>query len=428
MPDALPKHYVLITVGTHGDVYPFMRLGQTLQGMGHRVTLITNHYHHRVLQGAGLDYIGLGTDDDYLRFISDPRLWDPNKGFESVMADYRQQLLQMAAAIRSATVDGPAVALAFPFAVPAAMMAKELGHFSRVASVYLAPSTLRTCHHPMRIGDHIVPKWVPVIWRKALWRMIEKRKVDPTGVERVNSVRRELELPPMRTSFLDHIEHSPDFTVTLFPTWFASTMPDWPTPLITGDFQQLELATPEVMSDELSAFIAAGDSPLVFSPGTGNVQAKDFFVCALSAVQAMGERAVFLTQDASQLPANLPPNVLWQSYASLSALLPHTKALIHHGGIGTTAEAMRTGTPQLVTAFGWDQYDNGARAAEMGAGLVTSVRKLTPEKLKRAIQTLTSSDNMRASCAKVARHFDGRQEAEALCADIDSRFQDIMAC
>ncbi|GAA6140269.1 glycosyltransferase [Hydrogenophaga sp. 5NK40-0174] len=418
------QHYVLITVGTFGDVFPFMRIAKMLTRMGRRATLITNAYHSRLLEGSGIEYIGIGTDEDYRRFITDPDLWHPSRGFESVMRDYKEQLLQMVEAIRQATEDGPAMALAYPFAVPAAMMAEELGHIEKVASVYLSPSTLRTCHHPMRIGDHIVPKWVPVVWRKALWRLIETRKVDPTGVQRVDAVRKILQLPPMASSFLTHIESAPDFTVTLFPQWFAPTMPDWPKPLVSGDFQLRPPDEDIALPDRLRSFLSSGSEPLVFCSGSGVVhpKAKHMFKCAVQATKTLGARAIFLTQERAQVPDDLPANIHWESYASLSALLPRCKAIIHHGGVGTTAEALRAATPQLVTAFGWDQYDNGSRAAEQGAGLVMSAHKLTPRNLTQAIGKLLSSQDMPTNCVIASRHFDKQQPTEALCVNIERMF------
>lgn len=135
-------------------------------------------------------------------------------------------------------------------------------------------------------------------------------------------------------------------------TWQSSRLagarravPDWPQPLIEGDFQLFDASTQDGFAEELSGFLAAGERPLVFTAGTGNLHAADFFSCALGAVNGLGRRAIFLTRERAQVPALLPESVLWQPYVPLSALLPHAAALVHHGGIGTTAEALRSSTP-----------------------------------------------------------------------------------
>jgi len=414
-------HYVVICVGTTGDVHPFIRIAITLQSMGRKVTFITNAYHTRLLNGSGLAFVSLGTDEDYLRFIRDPNIWHPQKCFAAVLSQYKDQLMQVNSAISSVAGADPIVVIALPFVVPGAAIARERGLIAKIVSMYLAPSMIRTCHDPLRVGDATMPRWVPMSWRQALWRFIEKTFVDPEGISRINAVRSALNLPAVRASFLTHIQNEPDLTVTLFPPWFGPAMPDWPQPLVYGDFQLFDAEPSDRLSNELSAFLAAGEKPIVFTPGTGNVHASMFFSCALTAVNALGQRAIFLTKERAQLPTNLPATVLWQSYVPFSGLLPHVKALVHHGGIGTTAEALRAGTPQLITSIAWDQFDNGARVAELGRGLVMPYKKLSPRMLTRAIHSLITSEKIRTCCAQGTSHFAQRQDPVALCAEIERR-------
>jgi len=420
MPEMAP-HYLVICVGTTGDVYPFMRVAKALQAMGRKVTFITNSYHAKLLNGSGLAFVGLGTDAEYLRLMQDPNIWDPKRGFEALLAHYKDQLLQVVSTIRSITVGGSTVVIAHPFAVPGATMARALGLISRIVAMYLAPSTIRTCHDPLRFGETTIPRWVPLSWRRALWRFIEKEWIDPTGIGQVNAARSTLNLPPVRSSFLAHIETEPDLSVTLFPSWFAPTMPDWPQPMLSSGFQLFDAEPSNDFSNELSVFLDAGDQPLVFTPGTGNLHASAFFSCALAAATCLGERAIFLTKERGQVPATLPPTVLWQPYVPLSGLLPRAKALIHHGGVGTTAEALRAGIPQLVTSFAWDQFDNGSRVKELGTGLVMPTTKLTAKRLTRAIREITTSASIRSCGAQVASHFAQQQDPTELCAEIERR-------
>src|SRR5690606_22493625 len=62
------------------------------------------------------------------------------------------------------------------------------------------------------------------------------------------------------------------------------------------------------------------------------------------------------------------PNVLCRPFASLAGLLPHAAAIFHHGGIGTVAEALRAGCPQIVVPGRFDQPDNAMRIARLGLG------------------------------------------------------------
>lgn len=416
-------HHLIVCVGTAGDIHPFMRLAQTLQSLGRQVTFITNTFHARMLQGSGLPFVGLGTDADYLRVIQNPDVWDQKKGFATLLANYEEQLAQIDAAIRSVVSTCPTIVIAHPFGVPAAVMAREQGLVSAVVGCYLAPSTLRTCHGEVRLGPTKMPDWFPLSWRRALWRFTEKGWIDPVGLKHINARRSALKLPPVSDSFLGHMENAPDLLVTLFPSWFGPTMPDWPKHLLEGDFQLFDAEPPDNFTPELAAFLAAGDKPLVFTPGTGNLHAQAFFKSALMAVNQLGRRAIFLTKERAQVPAQLPGNVLWQPYVPLSGLLPHTAALVHHGGIGTTAEALRAGVPQLIVPFGWDQYDNGARVAALGVGDVIHANRLRAGKLAKVLGTLTTSGGVRERCTKVAERFATRMDAAGLCRELESRVE-----
>lgn len=100
-------HYLIITVGTAGDIHPFMRIASALQALGRKVTFITDTYHANLIKGVGLPFIGLGTDADYLRMVANPDLWDPKKGSAARMANYRDLLEQIDEAIRSVSAQAP---------------------------------------------------------------------------------------------------------------------------------------------------------------------------------------------------------------------------------------------------------------------------------------------------------------------------------
>jgi rhamnosyltransferase subunit B len=414
----ITPHYLVMTVGTTGDMHPFMRIAGTLQSLGRKVTFIANVHHAKLVQDAGLRFVGLGTEADYQRIVDNPDLWDPRRGFSVLMADYRELLAQIDDVIQSARGEAPLVAIAHPLVVPAAAISKERGAINAIVAAYLAPSNLRSSHDPLHMGPAKVPAWVPMRWRRALWRFVEKSWIDPLAVAQINAAREPLGLRKVH-SFLTHIAEAPDLSVTLFPSWFAPPVPDWPRPLLMGDFQLFDPAAQHGFSQELTAFLAAGESPLVFTAGTGNLHAADFFAVALSAVERLGRRAVFLTRERAQLPTRLPASVLWQPYVPLSALLPHAAVIVHHGGIGTTAEALRAGTPQLVAPFAWDQFDNGARVAALGVGMVVPARRLHPRTLARTLQALATSGDMRARCLRYAAHCKPPHDPAGLCSEIE---------
>jgi rhamnosyltransferase subunit B len=235
---------------------------------------------------------------------------------------------------------------------------------------------------------------------------VASRFVDPIALPDVNAARGSVGLAPVN-SLLDTVVSIADLSIGLFPYWFAPTPPDWPRPLVRTGFPLFDPAPDAALSPELQQFLGQGGRPLVFTPGTGNRQARAYFAHAIEASRLLGERAVFLTPHRDQLPAELPRHVLWQEYVPLRALLPQVAVLVHHGGIGTTAEALHAGTAQLVVPLAHDQFDNGARVEALGVGLALPATRLTTRRLVAGLEALLDDDGLRPRCRAVAAKFAG---------------------
>ena len=92
--------------------------------------------------------------------------------------------------------------------------------------------------------------------------------------------------------------------------------------------------------------------------------------------------------------------VTWASYASL---FPRAAAVVHHGGVGTTAQALRAGVPQLVMPFAHDQFDNAARVRRLGCGQILPRARLAEGSLARELNALLSNDAIATSARRESR-------------------------
>jgi len=116
-------------------------------------------------------------------------------------------------------------------------------------------------------------------------------------------------------------------------------------------------------------------------------------------------RGIFLTQYSEQLPRPLPKEVQHFSYIPLSQLLPHSAALIHHGGIGTCSQALRAGIPQLIQPMAFDQFDNAARVKKLGVGAMISKRSFRAPKIAQRLQHLLGSAVVETQCRRITKNF-----------------------
>lgn len=192
--------------------------------------------------------------------------------------------------------------------------------------------------------------------------------IDPVMLPGLNGARAQQGLPP-EPHFFAHMLAAPDASLGLFPAWFAAPQADWPPHFAQADFTGAAMPGAAALPPELERFLGEGEPPIVFTPGTGHQHAQRYFSIALDVLRRLGRRGLFLTPHAAQLPQHMPASVMWQAHAPFAALLPRAAAVVHHGGIGTSADVFRAGIPQLIVPFAYDQFDNGWRAKRLGVGM-----------------------------------------------------------
>jgi rhamnosyltransferase subunit B len=408
---------VVVTIGSAGDLFPFMAMALALRERGHRVSFLAPEQHAPYVADSRLPFVGLPADPAVL---ADPDLWHPTRGFGVVWRATRPAMAKILPVVDALPQDEPVLLLVHPLALPEADLCRAKRPGLKVAAAYLAPQNLPTVHDPLMFGPWRVPPWVPLGLRRWLLRRLAAGFIDPVALKDVNAARRARGMPPV-PGMLEHLFKVPDLSITLFPEWFAPTQPDWPQPLYRADFPLFDPKPDAALSPELDAFLEQqGGKPLAFTHGTGNTQASAYFEHAARAVQLLGRRAIFLTPHREQLPPGLPPSILWQDYVPLRRLLPHLALLAHHGGIGTTAECLRAGTPQLVLPLAHDQFDNAARVNALGVGASLPASRLDAARLRQALQGMLADASLARRGRDVARRFAPGQALQDLCATLDT--------
>jgi len=237
---------------------------------------------------------------------------------------------------------------------------------------------------------------------------------DPIVVPPLNRFRAELELAPVRRPFAGWI-HSPDLVIGLFPEWFAALQPDWPSNTHLTGFPLFDETGLREIPSELESFLTSGPPPIVFTWGTGMRFGRNFFEVSTQVCRAIGQRGVLLTQYSDQVPASLPDGVRHFEYVPFSKVLPRSLALVHHGGIGTSAQALAAGIPQLVVPWGHDQPDNAVRLTRLGVGSVVSRKDYKKRTVVRALDRLLHSKEVAGNCRSFASKIAQTQPLSEAC-------------
>lgn len=391
---------IIATTGTIGDIYPFVTLAQHLKARQHDVHMFLPEPYADFMQTQEVAYTLFGERAVFQATLDDPDLWNEHKGFGVVWKGLSPYFGVLREIVAAQPTTRPCILFCHPLLVPLAAIAKTVRPDLKILTAYLAPSNLCSSHDFLTLGSLKIPAWLPLSWRRGVWQLVHRFSVGPAMLPLLNAFRAQYALPAV-DDFFAHVLTTPDAAIGLFPTWFAAKQPDWPSPLFETDFPLLP-ATAPTLSPALHAFLAAGDKPIVFTPGSGHQQAASYFKIALNVLKKLGRRGLFLTYHADHLPASLPPEVMWVEHAPFDQLLPHVAALVHHGGIGTTATACRAGVPQLVIPYAFDQFDNACRVKKHGLGETILARQLTEKRLMSILNTVLTADLIHQSCKKMA--------------------------
>jgi UDP:flavonoid glycosyltransferase YjiC (YdhE family) len=189
-----------------------------------------------------------------------------------------------------------------------------------------------------------------------------------------------------QTSVVFDATLSPTLQLAAYSPLLSQRQPDWPAHRHHVGFIQPEPDS-EKLSKELDAFIKQGQPPVVFTLGSAAVLLgeKVFEVC-LDVAKRGHHRSVFVCGDLAPFFKTKTkdfPNIFVSSTEPYSALFPQARVVVHQGGMGTTGEALRAGTPMIVLPFGQDQFDNAVHVARMKCGVWHPANSVNAKKLEK---------------------------------------------
>lgn len=404
---------LIATAGSHGDVLPFVAIGRELSRRGHEIYFYANPVFADLVTNAGLHFRPVGTPQAYAALFSEAVENNPDRAFRRVAREFESLGGEYYVAMQADVLPGQTATVGSSLLFAPRLLAETCT--APCITVHLAPCIIRSDRQPARL----VPRWIkastPALLRRLAWWQLD-RFYDATLTKPLNKQRAELGLKPLKRIFQSWI-HEADCVIGLFPAWFAQPQEDWPRQLVLADFPLYDHGEGQPLSPELLRFIEAGPPPVGISAGTATANSQQFFQTSIAACQAAGLRAVLLSPFAGHIPQNLPADIMHVSYAPYGSLLPRLAAFVHHGGIGSTSQALRAGVPQLVRPVAYDQFDNSARTTELGVGRELLVKQYTPRQVAETLATLTGDPAIRQRCREVALRF-GENHGIGMAVDV----------
>ncbi len=396
---------LLVTFGSHGDLFPFLAIGRALARRGHACRVAAHPHFTRDIETAGLEPEPVIARVPVGYLLRHPELFHRTRGPLLGMRHFPALLREFATDVRRLAATRPFDAMVCHYgAISARWVAEDAG--VPCASCALTPMAWHSAHDE-------VPAYqsAPGRGRAAAARRFA-RLADPAlrlafGAW-VRSLRRACGVPPPRRgpraawpSVWDEFRAG-DLALGLWPEAFRPGLPDDPPDSRRCGFTRY--APPgEAPDPRLEAFLAGGDPPVAFTLGSAAVHhPRGFFALAAAACRRLGVRGVLLTGRGNPPPTGLPGTVLAVDWATHATLFPRAAAVVHHAGIGTTAEALAAGRPSLAVPHAFDQFNNALRVERLGAGLQVPRHRLDARRLEAALERVVRDPALAARAAALA--------------------------
>jgi UDP:flavonoid glycosyltransferase YjiC (YdhE family) len=404
------RKVVLATVGSLGDLHPFIALGRALRDRGLNVVLACAAEYQSKVEAAGIVFHALRPGFDELQNDMGMNRAQLTRGvIERSTFLFNRLVLPY---VRTAYDDMLQVTADADLVLPSSLafgarLAAEKCGIPWIA-VVLQPMMFLSSYDPPVIPNAewlsaLLRRLGPTATRPALW--ILKKAIN--GLFRpLHVLRADLGLAPTARNPLFDGQFADAGAIGLYSRCLGEVQPDYPRPTSIVGFATFdsEDGLAADLHPALTEFLQAGAAPLVFSLGSLIVHSPGtFYRESLGAVRMLKRRAVLLVgEQALRDYAHLSSAELFVcAYAPHSLLFPCAAAIVHHGGIGTMAQALRSGRPQLIVPYFADQIDNAARAARLGVARVCSPRRYCKASAFRELNRLLGDADYLARAAKV---------------------------
>ncbi|MGH7281139.1 MAG: glycosyltransferase, partial [Polyangiaceae bacterium] len=370
---------VLTSMFTAGDVLPFLRLARAMRLRGHDVALVTHVPYRSRAEASDIAFGTWDTPASYDALLADGLEFDTPAGFQRI---YRHHVVpSLAAEIRALQehTEGDAILITRCGPALAARCVAEQRKIPLV-ELYLGPGHLTP---PSMLAAMVRPM-----------------------VSEIDAARSDVGLPAIAD--LEAWLGTANARIGTWPAWFAPRAAEWGSLELTGFLMDDETEA-GVLPDETLRFLDAGAPPVLIAGGTGKFFTSEFFARCIEACRRSDRRALLVTPFADLVPKDLGGDAMRASHLSFSSVMSRVAAVIHHGGIGTSFQALRAAAPQLVLGIGGDRPENARQLARLGVGTHLPKSRWDQDSIAQALGELLSSRDVKQACARAAAQLtDGR--------------------
>ena len=401
-----PRIAVAVT-GSLGDLHPLLGLGQALKGLGAEVSVCAVEDHGAKIRGSGLDFYSIGqsfaTASASLGLTSaemiEKAIRDQGFLIAKMITPFLDESMNtfMPLAEKSDAIIGTSIS----FGAYAAALKLNKPFFAAM----LSPAVIMSAFDPA-----YTPQAPFIMSPKADWQRKYNNFLFNLGKlvygRALKGVNNFYSHQALNSKARLGGVVSDRLNLALYSPLFGEIQPDFPTNTkVCGSvFFDSDTGAVPSLPPRVKAFLDAGTAPLVFGLGSvASYVGEAYFRQSIIAAKSLNTRAILLTGENSPLlKEDFGPDILVVPYAPQSLLFPKASVVIHHGGMGSTTQALRSGRPQVITPVFADQFDNAYRATRMGAAINLPFSRYSARKAASAIQKITQCSETKRAAAALA--------------------------
>ena len=399
-------HVVVTSFGSDGDFNPLLAIAGALVRRGVSVTFVANPFYERRVKSTGSRFVGAGTFLDVFAAVqANPRYLSTGRGSVAIWKELVVPSIRETYPVVRDTVHevGATVVVSHLLSYGGAWAAAKTG--ARHVVVTTTSSAWLSRHQPMVFANWRAPRSVQgalTVALRGVGDLVLRQALRRLAVE--------IGAPAIRG-----VVPNADLNLGIWPEWFRPPAPDDPPQARMCGFVFDTVDAAQPLSREVESFLAAGDAPVVAAFGSAaSLHAADRYGAVAGACAMLGHRCLLIGASADVVSS--APSVLTVPSAPYARVFPSASVVVHHGGFGTCAEALRAGKPSLVTPFAFDQFDTAARVHDAGFGrwLVKADSAAMAAALDSVLRSAPLTAAARDAAAKVAAAPRGADRAAEL--------------
>ena len=402
-------HVVVTSFGSDGDFNPLLAIAGALVRRGVAVTFVANPFYERRVRVTGSRFVGAGKFlDVFAALQANPRYLSTGKGAVAIWKELvAPSIREIYPVVRDTVREvGATAVVSHLLSYGGIWAAARTG--VRDVVVTTTPAAWLSRHQPMVFAKWRAPRMVQgalTVVLRGLGEIVLRQALRRLAVE-------------VGAPLVPDVVPAADLNLGVWPEWFRPPAPDDPPRARMCGFVYDHVdASQQPLPRDVESFLAAGDLPVVAGFGSAaSLHAADRYRAVASACEKLRKRCILIGSSADVVAPTRDMMVVGS--APYARMFPAASAIVHHGGFGTCAEALRAGRPSLVTPFAFDQFDTAARVHDAGLGrwLVGNANDAgaTAAALDSVLRSAPLTMATRDAAAKIAAVPDGADRAAEL--------------